>query len=455
MTNMHTDAHRSALFTDLYELTMLQAYYADGMTASATFELFFRRLPAHRAYIMAAGLEDVLNYIENLHFTDDDLNWLKHSGRFSDALLEQLRTFRFTGDVYAVPEGTVVFAHEPVLQVVASLPQAQLLETYALNQIHLQSVCATKAARIVTAAQGRDVVDFGARRAHGTDAALKVARASYLAGAAGTSNVLASRIYDMPAYGTMAHSFVQAHTDEHAAFHAFTRQFPATTLLVDTYDTLEGVRQVIELAAELEDAFKVTAVRLDSGELPELSKRVRQLLDEANLKQVKIFATSGLNELKIASLLAEKAPIDGFGVGTELAISKDAPDIDFSYKLTEYDGQPRMKLASNKVHAPGRKQVFRNYREGQMIGDVIGRFDESLPGERLLQAVMRRGRRLDAARTSLRAARAHARAQLMALPEHLKQVRSAEDAYEVRLSPALESASAQLRQTLQSATTHR
>jgi nicotinate phosphoribosyltransferase len=427
---------------------MLQAYYAEGLTASATFELFFRQLPANRNYVVAAGLNDVLDYIENLHFTDNDVEWLKQTGRFSEALLEQLRALRFTGDVYAVPEGTIVFAQEPVLQVVAPLPEAQLIETYALNQIHLQSVCASKAARIVTAAQGRTVVDFGSRRAHGTDAALKVARTSYIAGAAGTSNVLASRIYNIPAYGTMAHSYVQAHADEKAAFRAFVRQFPATILLVDTYDTLEGLGQVIDLAAELGTAFKIIAVRLDSGDLLALSRSARRLLDEAGLGHVKIFATSGLNEDKIASLLQHEAPIDGFGVGTELAVSKDAPAIDFSYKLTEYDGEPRMKLSTNKMHAPGRKQVFRSYRAGQMAGDVIGRCDEALEGQSLLQPVMRCGRRLDGGRVPQEDARAHARAQLAALPDQLKGLRTA-SAYEVSLSPALEAASMLLRQALQ------
>jgi nicotinate phosphoribosyltransferase len=450
---MHINPGMSALFTDLYELTMLQAYYAEGMTAPATFELFFRQLPENRSYVMAAGLDDVLSYIENLRFTDDDLTWLGALGLFSDSLIEQLRGFRFTGDVYAVPEGTIVFENEPVLQVIAPLPEAQLIETYALNQTHLQSVCATKAARIVTAAQGRTVVvDFGSRRSHGTDAALKVARTSYMAGAAGTSNVLASRLYDIPAFGTMAHSYIQAHTDEQVAFRAFTHQFPGTTLLVDTYDTLEGIRQIIGLAAELGEAFKVSAVRLDSGDLLALSRRARQALDEAGLSHIKIFVSSGLNEVKIASLLEDKAPIDGFGVGTELAVSKDAPDIDFAYKLVEYDGKPRMKLSSSKTSPPGRKQVFRSYQAGQMVGDVIGHFDEVLEDEFLLQTVMKNGRRLDAARVSLQAAREHARAQLAALPAHLKRVETIADAYKVEFSAALASTTIQLRQSLQQRT---
>ena len=328
----------SALFTDLYELTMLQAYDAEGMTAPAVFELFFRQLPADRTYVMAAGLDDVLHYLETLRFTDDDLAWLQQQQQFSESFLHRLRDFRFTGDVYAVPEGTVVFENEPVLQVVASLPEAQLIETYVLNQIHLQSVAATKAARVVTAAQGRIVVDFGSRRSHGTDAALKVARVSYLAGAVGTSNVAAGRRYGIPVFGTMAHSYIQAHDDEMRAFRAFTQVFPETTLLVDTYDTLSGVQKVIELAQHLGPDFKVQAIRLDSGDLAALAKAARARLDQAGLGTVKIFASSGLDEHKIAALLEAQAPIDGFGVGTKLAVSADAPEIDFSYKLVVYDG---------------------------------------------------------------------------------------------------------------------
>lgn len=356
-----------ALFTDLYQLTMLQAYHAEGMIHPAAFELFFRRMPAHRNYVMAAGLDDVLRYLEALRFTDQDLRWIAQSGQFSDVFIDDLASFRFTGDVFAVPEGTVVFEHEPLVQIVAPLPEAQLVETYVLNQIHLQSVAASKAARVVMAAQGRKVVDFGSRRALGTDAALKVARTSYLAGAAGTSNVMAANLYGIPAQGTMAHSYVQAHEMEKNAFEAFVREFPKTTLLVDTYDTLDGVNKVIELARRLGNAFQVQAVRLDSGDLSELAKASRQLLDDAGLGHVKIFASSGLNEYALASLVAEGAPIDAFGVGTDMAVPADSPQIDFSYKLVEYAGQPRMKLSSDKVIWPGRKQVFRTLREGSMF----------------------------------------------------------------------------------------
>jgi nicotinate phosphoribosyltransferase len=447
--NNQFDPHHSALFTDLYELTMMQAYYAEGMTGQAAFELFFRKLPKSRNYVMAAGVDEVLNYLENLRFTDHDLAWLQQQGQFSEAFLQTLRDFRFTGDVYAMPEGTIVFENEPVVQVVAPIPQAQLVETYVLNQIHLQSVAATKAARVVTAAPGRNVVDFGSRRSHGTDAALKVARTSYLAGAAGTSNVAAGRLYGIPIFGTMAHSYVQAHPDEMSAFQAFTQEFPQTTLLVDTYDTLEGVRRVIELARQLGDDFQVQSIRLDSGDLAELARASRKLLDEAGLDKIKILASSGLDEYKITELLAAGAPIDGFGVGTELAVSGDAPDIDFSYKLVAYEGQPRMKLSSKKMNPPGRKQVFRIIENGQMVRDVIARHDETLSGEALLQPVMRNGRRLDAGRVPIPRAREHARHQLELLPSRLKGLERLEEGYPAQISAALQETTQQLQRELE------
>jgi nicotinate phosphoribosyltransferase len=427
---------------------MLQAYAAEGMTAPAVFELFFRQLPANRTYVMAAGLEDVLDYIEALHFTDDDLAWLQRQP-FSETFLHTLRDFCFTGDIYAVPEGTVVFENEPVLQVVAPLPQAQLIETYVLNQIHLQSVAATKAARVVTAAQGRNVVDFGSRRSHGVDAAFKVARVSYLAGAVGTSNVAAGRRYDIPVFGTMAHSYVQAHNDEMSAFRAFTQSFPETTLLVDTYDTLSGVQKVIDLAQALGSDFKVQAIRLDSGDLADLSRAARACLDQAGLRDVKIFASSSLDEYAITALLEAGAPIDGFGVGTKLAVSADAPEIDFSYKLVAYDGQSRMKLSSSKVTLPGRKQVFRICQDGRMAYDVIALHDESVEGEALLQPVMQGGCRLNAGRMSLARAREHARAQLEALPPALKRLHRGDVPYLVKVTATLHAATSELRHRLE------
>jgi nicotinate phosphoribosyltransferase len=320
-----------------------------------------------------------------------------------------------------------------------------------LNQIHLQSVAATKAARIVTAAAGRDIVDFGSRRSHGTDAALKVARASYLAGAIGTSNVAAARLYNIPALGTMAHSYIQAHADEMTAFLAFTREFPETTLLVDTYDTLKGVQGVIDLARRLGQAFKVRAIRLDSGDLLHLANASRQLLDAAGLQEVKIFASSGLDEHTIAALLKAGAPIDGFGVGTKLAVSADAPEIDFSYKLVAYDGQPRMKLSSSKVILPGRKQVFRRISSGQMRGDVIAQFDESLEGKALLQPVMRHGTRLDAGYVPLDKVREYARTQREALPPELQRLEDVKVPYHITISAALQATTEHLQRDLERA----
>lgn len=443
------DPHHSALFTDLYELTMLQAYYAEGMTSPAVFELFFREMPENRNYVMAAGLEEVLQFLENVRFSADDLDWLRQQGSLNEACLEVLRDFRFSGDVYAMPEGTLVFANEPVIQVVAPLPQAQLVETFILNQLHLQSLAATKAARVVTAAQGRHVVDFGSRRSHGTDAALKVARSSYLAGAAGTSNVAASRLYGVPAFGTMAHSYIQAHPNERSAFKAFAGEFPGTTLLVDTYDTLDGLRKVIDLSRQCRERFKIRSIRLDSGDLAELAKGARKLLDAAGLNEVKIIASSSLDEYKITALLQAGAPIDGFGVGTELAVSGDVPEIDFSYKLVAYDGQPRMKLSSSKINRPGRKQVFRVYDQGRMRYDTLTRFEETADGEPLLQPVMQNGQRLQGSRVPLEQAREHAKAQLEALPEEFKTLEQAQKGYRVETGVALEDLTEQLQRELE------
>lgn len=424
----------AALFTDLYEVTMAQAYLALGMSDTAVFETFFRRLPPGRSYVLAAGLPDVLDFLEAFRFEEDDLQYLRGLGLFSDEFLERLAGVRFTGDVWAVPEGTVVFPNEPIVQVVAPILEAQLVETFVLNRIHLQCVLASKAARVVEAARGRLVVDFGARRAHGTDAALEVARTSYLAGAAGTSNLRAAKEYGIPAFGTMAHSFVQAFDDEFDAFEAFARLNPGTTLLVDTYDTLRGVDLVVELAERLGDRFDVRAVRLDSGDLGALSKAARARLDAAGLHDVRIFASSGLDEYSVAALLADGCPIDGFGVGTQLSVAQDAPTLDMAYKLVEYAGVGRTKLSSGKVLPPGRKQVYRRVDDGVFTGDIIGRPDENLPGEPLLVPVMRGGRRLSQYDAGLDAARRRARQQIDALPPALRSLDEAGSPYPVAVS---------------------
>jgi nicotinate phosphoribosyltransferase len=347
------DDGNAALLTDLYELTMLQAYWREGMADEAVFSLYYRTLPDDRSYLLACGLDDALRFLETLSFDQDALEYLAAHGGFSREFLGWLSELRFAGDVWALPEGTPVFPEEPLLEVRAPIAQAQLAESFVMNQVHLQTVLASKAVRVVEAARGRAVIDFGLRRMHGTDAAMKGARAYWVAGLAATSNVLAGRVYGVPIAGTMAHSFVQAHEDELTAFRAFARLYPDTVLLVDTYDTLLGIDRVIELARELGDAFRVRAVRLDSGDLAALAVEARRRLDAAGLHRVEVFASGGLDEHRIAELVARGAPIDGFGVGTRMGVSEDAPALDMAYKLTAYAGEGRLKLSPGKRILPG------------------------------------------------------------------------------------------------------
>jgi nicotinate phosphoribosyltransferase len=439
-----------ALFTDLYELTMMQAYVEEGMEAEATFSLFVRRLPQRRNYLLAAGLDDALRYLERVRFTKDSLDHLASLGQFTDKFLKWLQDFRFTGHVDAVPEGTPVFANEPILEVTAPIAQAQLAETFIMNQVHLQTVLASKAARVVEAARGRTVVDFGPRRMHGVDAALKAARAFHIAGLDSSSNVLASRIYGTLATGTMAHSYVQAWDNEADAFRAFARLYPNTVLLVDTYDTLAGVRKVIEYARELGDEFRVRAVRLDSGDLGELAKRSREMLDEAGLESVQIFASSSLDEYVIADLLADGAPIDGFGVGTRMGVSQDEPYLDIAYKLSGYAGRGRLKLSTGKPVLPGRKQVFRKIENGRFAGDIIGRAGEDLPGTPLLEPVMQGGVRLPAGLVALDDSRGHAEEQIGRLPEAVRELGPADPPYPVEVSRALRAFQEEVREDVAS-----
>ncbi len=433
-----------ALLTDLYEFAMLDAYLAEGMHEEAVFSLFVRKLPERRNYLLACGLEDALTFLEALRFTPPQLEYLASLGRFSDALLRYLERFHFSGDVYALPEGTPVFGQEPLLEVVAPLPEAQLVETYLINQLHLQTMAASKASRVVEAAAGRPVVDFGLRRMHGTDAGLKVARAAYVAGVEATSNVLAGQRYGIPVSGTMAHSYVQAHDDELGAFRAYVRRFPEATLLVDTYDTLQGVEHVARLACELGEDFRVRAVRLDSGELASLAQASRWILDAAGLERVKIFASGGLDEEQVARLVAREAPIDGFGVGTAMGVSEDAPHLDMVYKLVSYAGKERIKLSTAKVLYPGRKQVFREEVDGVARRDVLARHAEALPGRPLLREVLRGGRRVPGASPPLTELRTRARREVERLPARLRALEPAKPPYKVDASPALDQARARL-----------
>ncbi|HEX5512815.1 MAG TPA: nicotinate phosphoribosyltransferase, partial [Gammaproteobacteria bacterium] len=359
------DAADSLLLTDLYQLTMLHAYHEEGLEETASFDFFVRRLPPQRNFLLAAGLETALAFIEQAHFRPEELAWLASLGRFPTDFLDALAQWRFSGDVYAVPEGTVMFPQEPLLRVTAPVAEAQLLESRLINLLHLQTLIASKAARCVLAAPDSLLVDFGMRRAHGAEAALLAARAAYLAGFAGTATVLAGQRFGIPLYGTMAHSYIQAHPDETTAFAAFAAAQPNNLVfLIDTYDTEAGAAAVVALATQLRvQGVRTTAVRLDSGDLAVHARRVRAILDAGGLPEVGIFCSGNLDEYEIAGLLAGGAPITGFGVGTQLDVSADAPSLDCAYKLTEYAGHPRRKRSEGKQTWPGRKQVWRRYND--------------------------------------------------------------------------------------------
>ena len=386
-----------ALFADLYEFTMAQAFYQQGMFAQATYSLFTRQYPPNRAFLVTAGLEDVLDYLENLRFSPASLDYLRSIGIFDSNFLEYLKDLRFTGSVRAIPEGRLFFTDEPVLEVTAPIIEAQIAETFIINQINFQSLLTTKAARCVLAALGASLADFGSRRTHGIDAALKMARCGYIAGFQSTSNVLASQRYGIPPSGTMAHSFISSFGAEIDAFRAYAASFPdRAILLLDTYDTIQGAYNAVTVAKEMEAAgHKLVAVRLDSGDFADLSKQVRRILDGADLCYVEVVASGGLDEYEIDTLLQAHAPIDIFGVGTKVGVSADAPWSDMAYKLVAYDGRPVMKLSTEKVSMPGAKQVFRLYdTTGKFSRDIIAPSDENSPGgEVLLQTMMLGGRR--------------------------------------------------------------
>ncbi len=455
-----TDASRSALLTDLYQLTMMQAYHEAGMNEMASFELFFRRLPRGRSFAMAAGLEPALEWLEHLHFQAHELDWLAGTGRFTPAFIRSLASMRFTGDVSAIAEGSVVFQGEPVLRVSAPIAQAQLVESRLMNLIHCSSVFASKAARCVVAAPGARLVEFGLRRSHGAEAALMAARSACIAGFESSANTLAGMRYGLPLAGTMAHAFVQAHEAEAIAFENFGRANPDNVvLLIDTYDTEQGAHRAVAAAEQLaRRGIRVKGVRLDSGDLGVLSRRVRSILDAAGLRQVSILASGDLDEWRIAALRAVGAPIDVYCVGTALSTSIDAPAIECAYKLVEYAGQPCQKRSIGKATLPGRKQVWRRYdSRGRIDHDLIALEGEPIPDARpgqclltsapptparwradarpethsmhdgalpalrraLLEPVMRSGERIRPP-PSLGALRAHATSEIATLPEALR-----------------------------------
>jgi nicotinate phosphoribosyltransferase len=436
----------SPLVTDLYQLTMLQAYFEAGMTETAVFELFVRKLPPGRNFLVAAGLEQAVEFLEGLRFGEEELEWIRSSGLFKPEFAERLARLRFTGELHAMPEGTVFFPNEPILRVTASLPEAQLIESRLVNLVHFEVLVASKAARSVLVAPGKRLIDFGLRRAHGAEAGLLAARAAYLAGFDGSSAAAAGSRFGIPVFGTMAHSFVQAHASESAAFVHFARAFPRSALLlIDTYDTVAGARKVAALAPELaREGIAIRGVRLDSGDLAQLARDVRKVLDEAGLGAATIFASGNLDEHRVRSLVSDGAPIDAFGIGTSLVTSADAPSLDAVYKLQEYAGRPRRKRSTGKATWPGRKQVLRSYGpDGRFARDVVAEETDRQQGDPLVRHVMAGGKRLRPLPT-LDEARAHARVQLERLPAPLRELEDAAEPYPVEIAPSLRALAAEV-----------
>lgn len=414
----------SALLTDLYQLTMLDAYYRSGMEQTAIFEFFVRRLPERRSFLIAAGLEQVFDYLENVRFSAEELDWLASTRRLGSVTIERLRNFRFTGRVFAVPEGTVFFAHEPILRVEAPLPEAQLVESRIINLLHYQTLVASKAARCRLAAPKAELVEFGMRRAHGAEAALLASRACFIGGLDATATVAASYRYGIPMAGTMGHSFVQAHELETQAFQNFARMHPDNVvLLIDTYDVTRAAQRVVDLGHRLRgEGIRVKGVRIDSGDLAQVATSVRSILDRGDCKDVRIFASGALDEYSIEALQAARAPIDVFCLGTHLTISEDAPALDCAYKLQQYAGRPVRKLSPWKETWAGPRQVYRQYDpSGYIAMDVLAGEDEVIDGKALLREVM-----IDGHRTcpcpSLKSVREYCTEELCHLPQALRSL---------------------------------
>lgn len=438
MTSDAYDTEHTSLLTDLYQLTMLQAYYDQRMFDTAVFEFFIRSLPAERNFLVAAGLQQALQFLQEMQFSVEEIDWLIASGLFREDFLRWLSGFRFTGTVDAMAEGTVFFPDEPIIRVIAPLPQAQLVESRLINILHFQTLIASKAARVRLMSSGKLLVDFGLRRAHEASAGLFSARASYIAGFDGTSTVLAGKRWSIPLYGTMAHSFIQAGDNESEAFEAFSKSHPnATTLLIDTYNTEEAASRLGTLAQRLaRQGIFIQAVRLDSGDLTRHSENVRRILDESGLSNVKIFASGNLDEYELHRLQKSKAPIDGFGVGTHMNTSADRAYLDCAYKLQEYAGRARRKRSEGKSTWPGRKQVYRHYdSDGCMEYDQLSLITEPNSGQPLLTRVMVGGRSLQP-QPSLTQSRDHARDELSKLPRRLRGLDSATP-YPVRVTNSM------------------
>jgi len=431
---------RLALLTDLYQLTMAACYFHQGMHEEATFSLFIRKYPPNRGYFVAAGLEEALRYLSTLRFSEDDLAYLESTGLFQTKFLDYLKGIRFTGEVHALPEGSIFFKDEPVLEVSGPIIEAQLAETFIINAVSLQTLIASKAARSYHVAQGRPLIDFSLRRDQGADAGLKVARASYLAGFQGTSNVLAGKIYGLPIFGTMAHSYITSFPKEIEAFRVFPRLFPGiTTLLIDTYDNIQGARKAVEVAKEMEArGERLRYVRLDSGDIAAISKEVRKILDAEGLDYVRILASGSFDEFKIAKVLAAGGQVDSFAVGTKMGVSADAPYFDCAYKLVKYGGRPVMKLSTGKVTLVDKKQIQRRYDDkGQMLRDTIALRDEAAPDAAPLLQQFMAGGRLTRPLPTLQESREYFLSQIALLSEPYKAIENPAP-YPVDLSPGLQ-----------------
>ncbi|WP_054033796.1 nicotinate phosphoribosyltransferase [Desulfatitalea tepidiphila] len=429
----------SPMLTDLYELTMSAAYFQSGVKGKGTFSLFTRKDP-HRGFYVAAGIQNALDFLESLHFEDQDIAYLSDLKLFSDDFLNFLAGMRFNGEVWALAEGTPFFADEPIMEVTAPIIESQLVETYLINAVGLATMIATKGARCVHVAQGRGLIDFSLRRTQGTDAGMTVARSTYLSGFDATSNVLAGQRYGIPVSGTMAHSFVQAFPNEIDAFRTYARLFPEKTiLLIDTYDTVQGAHLAVEVAHEMRaKGSQLKGVRLDSGDMIDLSRQVRRILDDGGCREVQIFASGGFDEFGLAEALAQGAPIDAFGVGTKVGVSADSPYMDLVYKLVQIDERPVRKLSTGKVTLAGQKQVYRRFSSetGQMVEDIIAKRGETIEdAEPLLAPMMRSGRRL-AAQPSLSQIRDRFQRQFKAIPDAFKAL-EAPARFPVRVSKQL------------------
>jgi nicotinate phosphoribosyltransferase len=429
-----------ALATDLYQMTMGASYYALGMDSQATFSLTVRKPPENRSFLVVAGIEEVLDRLISLRFDEHVLDYLRSTGQIRPEFIEFLRDFRFSGDVWAAPEGSIVFPDEPILEVQAPILEAQLAETLAINSIHYAMAVATKAARCRIAAPKAALIDFGLRRTPGIEAGSTVARSAYIVGFDSTSNLLAGQRFGIPVAGTVAHSFIEARPSEIDAFRVFRDTFPGpVTLLIDTYDTVRGAHHAVQVAKEIEaDGNHVGAVRLDSGDLVALSREVRKILDDAGLNGVRIIASGGLDEFELERFSQEQAPIDGYGVGTQIGTSADSPILDMAYKLVEYEGTGRLKLSTGKISLVGAKQVWRRYTSDGTFGqDMVCTRDESPPGDdwqSLLEPVMIRGDIVS--RPSLDQIRRRFAGELSRLPERLRVINGRGE-YEVLLSEEL------------------